>query len=252
MHMHDPHQQHSRTSSNKIRLFKKEVVAEGTQAFYFEKPEDFTFISGQHGDFTLIDPPETDAEGNTRSFSIITAPHEEHIGIATRMRDTAFKRVLGKMEPGAAGSELELKGPMGDFMLHKNAARPAIFLVGGIGITPFISIIKDALHRDLPHMMYLFYSNRRPQDAAFLSELVDLDKESTHLLLAATMTDAKESWQGETGYIDMAKIDEYVPDRTNAVYYTAGPEKMVRAMRDMLNAAGVSNDDIKTEEFAGY
>lgn len=251
--MHNPNHEHTQTRSNKIKLLKKEMVAEGTEAFYFEKPENFTFIAGQHGDFTLINPPETDAEGNTRSFSFITAPHEQHIGIATRMRDTAFKRVLGEMEPRAIGSQITLKGPMGDFMLHENAKRPAIFLAGGIGITPFMSIIKDAIHRNLPHMMYLFYSNRRPQDASFLSDLVALDKQSAQLLLVATMTDAtKESWQGKVGYIDMAKVDEYVPDRTNAVYYTAGPEKMVKAMRDMLNAAGVSNDDIKTEEFAGY
>ncbi len=84
------------------KLKSKKVIAEGTEAFIFEKPAGFEFKSGQTIDLTLINPPETDAEGNTRTFSIASAPHEEDLMIATRMRDTAFKRVLGKMEPGTA------------------------------------------------------------------------------------------------------------------------------------------------------
>src|SRR5690606_32160863 len=126
------------------KLIKHEEVAEGTMAFYFEKPEGFSFITGQFIELTLIDPKETDGEGNTRAFSIISRPDEDYLAIATRLRDTAFKRQLKELAPG---EEIQLEGPFGNFILHENIDRPAIFLVGGIGITPFMSIIKDALNR---------------------------------------------------------------------------------------------------------
>src|ERR1043166_4970608 len=76
------------------RLKSREHVAERTMAFHFEKPAGWTFKAGQYIDMTLLEPPETDAEGHTRGFSIASAPHEGTIMVATRMRDTAFKRVL--------------------------------------------------------------------------------------------------------------------------------------------------------------
>jgi len=108
-----------------VKLIKKEMIANETMAFHFEKPDQFEFRAGQFGDITLIDPPETDDEGNTRGFSIATAPHESDIVMATRLRDTAFKRVLRELPEG---SEVLLDAPYGDFTLHKAEAergRPA-------------------------------------------------------------------------------------------------------------------------------
>lgn len=238
-----------------IELLKKEMVAEGTEAFYFSKPKGFKFLAGQHAEYTLIDPKETDAEGNMRIFSYIVSPEEDRLGIATRMRDTAFKRNLGKME---TGDKIEMAGPFGNFLLHEKAERPAIFLVGGIGITPFMSIIKDADYKEkngikLPHR-YLFFSNRRPKDAPFFEGLTRMAEDNKNLTLIPTMSDigSEGDWSGEQGYIHMQMIEKYVPNRGAAIYYMAGPEKMVQAMREMLNKEGVSNDDIKTEEFSGY
>lgn len=234
------------------KLIQKETVAEGTMLFRFEKPAGFTHLAGQTIDLTLIDPPETDTEGNSRTFSITSAPHEEGIAIATRMRDTAFKRVLKSM---AEGTEVSIDGPFGSFTLHENTARPAVFLSGGIGITPFHAMITDATHRALPHRIILFYSNRRPEDAAFLAELQACQKENPNFTLVATMTDMEKSaqaWEGERGYVDATMLQKYVPEGTNPIYYLAGPQPMVYAMRNLLNGSGVSNDDIRYEEFAGY
>ena len=148
-----------------VSLKHRREVAEGTTAFLFEKPDGLSFKAGQYLNFTLLDPPETDAEGNTRTFSIASAPDEEELMMATRMRDTAFKRVLKTMPLGA---QVEIEGPYGNFTLHKNATRWYVFLTGGIGITPFRSIIRDAARKKLPHRLFLFYSNRRPEDGAFL------------------------------------------------------------------------------------
>lgn len=235
-----------------IKLTRREEVAEGTAAFYFEKPEGFQFKAGQFLRFTLIDPPETDAEGDGRSFSIASAPHEEDLMIATRMRDTAFKRVIKSMPPG---SELEIKGAYGRMTLHDDPARPAVLLTGGIGITPFRSISLEAAHAGLAHRLYLFYSNRRPEDAAFLDELAQLEKTNTNYRLIATMTSAGGSqrpWTGETGYINAEMLSRFIDDLKSPVYYVAGPEGLVTAMRKTLGGAGVSDADIRAEEFSGY
>src|SRR5580658_8323501 len=115
-----------------VKLLRREEVAEGTMSFHFDKPPDFQFKPGQYLDCSLIDPPESDDEGNIRSFSIASAPAEENLMVATRMRDTAFKRVLKRMP---LGSQLKIDGPLGSFTLHSTTSRSAVFLAGGIGIT---------------------------------------------------------------------------------------------------------------------
>jgi len=161
------------TSAHTAPLTKREEIAEGTMAFHFAKPADFQFRPGQSMDLTLLNPPETDAEGNSRAFSIASAPFDNDLMIATRMRDTAFKRVLRKASPGL---QVKIDGPGGSFVLHRKSEKPAVFLAGGIGITPFLSIIRQAGHDQSPHHMYLFYSNRRPEDAAFLDLLSEATK----------------------------------------------------------------------------
>ena len=122
-------------------------VAEGTMAFRFEKPPGWTFKAGQYLDMTLLDPSETDSEGNVRSFSIASAPHEETLMVATRMRDTAFKRVMRTMP---LGTVVKIEGPSGDLILQNDFTRAAVFLAGGIGITPFRSIVHWAAKDKLP------------------------------------------------------------------------------------------------------
>ncbi|MEK6285564.1 MAG: FAD-dependent oxidoreductase [Acidobacteriota bacterium] len=236
----------------KIKLKRREDVAEGTVAFHFHKPEGFQFKAGQFLRFTLIDPPETDAEGAGRTFSIASAPHEEDLMIATRMRDTAFKRVIKSM---ALGSEIEIKGPYGKMTLQDDPARPAVFLTGGIGITPFRSIALDAAHAGLAHRLHLFYSNRRPEDAAFLDQLAELEKINPNYRFIATMTSATastSSWTGETGYINAEMLARFIDDLKAPVYYVAGPQALVTAMKKTLGEAGVSEADLSAEEFSGY
>jgi ferredoxin-NADP reductase len=239
-------------SAQSVPLTKYEEVAEGTMAFHFAKPADFQFRAGQAVDITLLNPPETDAEGNTRAFSIASAPFDGDLMVATRMRDSAFKRVLRN---AASGLQVKIEGPSGSFVLHRKAEKPAVFLAGGIGITPFLSIIRQATHDKAPHQLYLFYSNRRPEDAAFLDELLKAAKQNSNFHLIATMTEMEKShrlWNGETGFINSDMIARHLPSLQGPIYYLAGPPAMVAAMRRILTEAGVDEDDIRTEEFSGY
>lgn len=236
----------------KIKLKSRSEVASGTMAFHFEKPGGFTFQPGQCGDFTLTDPPETDAEGNTRSFSFACAPYEDDLIITTRMRDTAFKRSL-KLIP--FGTELNLEAPWGELTLHDDTKIPAVFLTGGIGITPVRSIVLQATHDKLAHPIFAFYSNRTPNDAAFLDELNAAQKSNPNFTLITTMTEVESSytqWSGETGYITEAMLRKHLADLDRPIYYLTGPPEMVTAMRKLLTNAGVKEANIRAEEFSGY
>ena len=233
-------------------LRRRESVAEGTAAFYFEKPAGFAHQAGQNAVFTLVDPPETDSQGPSRTFTIASAPHEPELMIATRMRDTAFKRVLKSI---ALGAPIRIDGPSGVMVLHDDAARPAVFLAGGIGVTPFLSIARHAAKNRLPHRITLFYSNRRPEDAPFLDELRALERNNSNYRLVAIMSQAEKSsqpWRGETGLIRPDMIRRYVTDLKSPIYYVAGPHGMTMSMELMLGELGVDENDMHSEEFYGY
>jgi ferredoxin-NADP reductase len=245
-----------------LKLKSRAEVAERTLELRFEKPSEMTFKSGQFMDLTLIDPPETDAEGNTRGFSINNAPDDPELMFTTRLRDTAFKRVLQSMP---LGTEVKVEGPFGNLTLHNNTSRPAVLLAGGIGITPFRSMVRRATHERLPHRIFLFYANRRPEDAPFLDEMRDLERANPKFTFVPTMTQMAGShvpWTGDTGYLDHDTISKYVGGGTEgtspgeilaeSIYYIAGPPRMVAGLRTMLNKSDIDDDDIRTEEFTGY
>ncbi len=246
-------------SAHTLPLESRSEVAEGTLEFSFDKPEGMTFKAGQFVDLTLLDPSETDDEGNTRAFSINSGPDDPQLIFATRLRDTAFKRVLRAMP---LGTKVKIEGPFGNLTLHNNVSRPAVLLAGGIGITPFRSIARRAAHERLPHRIFLFYGNKRPEDAPFLDEFVGLERANPNFKFIPTMdqmSESQRSWQGETGRIGHELIAKYLKQGSSSdkevsqpIYYMAGPPAMIAALRAMLNEAGVDDDEIRTEEFTGY
>lgn len=236
----------------RVRLLEKINEADGVMSFRFEKPAGFEYTAGQFADYTLLDPPETDAEGNIRGFTLSSAPFEPFLMATTRMRDTAFKRVL---RDAPLGTELELDAPYGSFTLHNNLKRPAVFLTGGIGVTPARSIALQSDHDATGHRIVVFYSSKNPAGTVFLDELTRLDAANENITFVPTMTrpdDLEESWNGETGHIDAAMLTRYVEDLAGPIYYLSGPGAMVKNMRAILDGAGVDGDDIRTEEFTGY
>ncbi len=239
-----------------VALKGKKQIAKGTYSFVFEKPKDLKFKAGQHIRMSLINPSETDLEGNSRFFSIASTPNDIDLVFAMRMRNTAFKRVLGQMKTGDRVTiQMRLDNLHESFTLHEDASRPAVFIIGGIGIVPAFSMIKDALERKLPYKMFLFYSNRRPEDAPFLDELQALTKQNPSFKLVATMTDSEKSakaWRGETGKIDQTLLKKYIDKLEHSIYYVAGLPEMVSAMRTMLTDSGVNQVNIHAEEFTGF
>ncbi len=189
-------------STYEVKLEGREEIAERTMAFHFEKPTGFRFKPGQALDVVLVDPPSAEAQFARHTFSIVSAPFEGELVVVTRMRDSAFKRAFKSLPIGSAA---KLEGPFGSLTLHNDRARPAVFIAGGIGITPFMSILRQAAKDRLPQRLLLLYSNRRPEDAAFLAELQQLERQNKNFRLVATMTEmtkSKRPWEGDTGLID--------------------------------------------------
>jgi ferredoxin-NADP reductase len=220
----------------------REEVAAGTMAFRFSKPAGFAFEAGQSVTLSLIDPP-AEANSTQRIFSLVSAPFEEELIVATRMRDgSAYKRALKALPLGA---RIKLKGPRGLLTLHEDRSRAAVFIAGGIGITPFMSMLRQAAHDRLARRLFLLYSNRRPQDAPFLAELQALAQRADSFRLLARMTDAD-------GFLDSEAVKSLVGDAAAPVYYLAGPPAMVGAMKAVLRSAGIGDSDVRSEQFYGY
>jgi ferredoxin-NADP reductase len=236
----------------KSTLLNRTEVAEETMAFHFEKPRNFLFKAGQYIDLHLLGSEPDRSNGLTHTFSIASSPLAEDLVVTTRMRDTEFKRALSAM---AIGTEVQIEGPMGSFALHHNTARPAVLLAGGIGIAPFLSILSHAATEKLRHPIFLFYANRYFEDAAFMEALGKLGEANPRFRFVPTFTRLPKNyrgWKGETGHISPEMLSTHVGKLRGPIYYLAGPPAMVAGACRTLCEAGVDQDDIRTEEFAGY
>jgi ferredoxin-NADP reductase len=206
-------------------LQDRREIADGTMAFWFDTlSTDFDFKAGQFADFTLMDPPHMDAEGNSRTFSLASSPGEKGtVMVATRMRDTAFKNSLKEIP---LGTKVRVEGPMGSFTLHKDIERPAVFLAGGIGITPMHSMIRWATEEKLPYVMTLFYSNPTPQATTFLRGLEAWGKKNKNLTLALTVTDSEDvSWPYEFGRVNEEMLRKYIPNSSLRTLSLSAPTR---------------------------
>jgi ferredoxin-NADP reductase len=163
-----------------------------------------------------------------------------------------FKQALSVLP---IGTEVQIEGPMGSFSLHNNISKLAVFLAGGIGIAPFLSMVSYATAEKLRHPIILFYANRYLEDAAFINALWKLERANPRFRFVPTLTRIAENggaWRGKTGYISSEMLFTQIGVLRGPIYYIAGPPTMVAATRRTLVEVGVEEDDIRTEEFAGY
>lgn len=236
-------------STHSTRLIGNELVADRTMAFHFEKPEGFVFRAGQAIDLVLP-TVEDNGQAARHAFSLVCAPDEERLTIATRLRGSAYKEGLRALAPGAA---VQIDGPFGSLTLHKNDARDAVMIAGGIGITPYVSILRHAARQHQERQFVLVYSNRRAEDAAYLDELLALARAYPNLRVIPTLTQGDAiapDWAGRIGRIDAALLAGIAAKAP--IYYVAGPPPFVEAIQADLLGFGADEDDIRGEGFYGY
>ncbi len=170
--------------------------------------------------------------------------------IATRLTGSPYKASLAEIPLGTA---VTVNGPAGKFVLDPNPDLPAALFAGGIGITPFRSMIKHSLERGPSRPLTLIYSNRVPEQAAFLEELETWARTHPTFRLLATMTQPDASphgWNGLTGYVNAEFLHAHLPSLPTC--YVAGPPGFVTAATQALREAGLSQEQIRIDEFIGY
>jgi ferredoxin-NADP reductase len=233
------------------KIKDKREVAKGTLMVEFDLlGQEVGFTPGQYFWVTLLDPPYDDDKGPRRHITVVTSPNDRGVlGLATRVRDSAFKRSLAELP---VGTEVDVEQPKGDFLLPKDTEQEYVFIAGGIGITVFRSMLRYIAEEGLPHRVTLVYSNRDVESTAFLGELKELEEANPNLRLVLTMTE-DPAWEGESRRIDAAMLRDHLGDDLGAyTYLIAGPPGMVEAMEKTLAEAGVPEEQVRPERFSGY
>jgi ferredoxin-NADP reductase/nitrite reductase/ring-hydroxylating ferredoxin subunit len=257
----------NKSSQLELTLIEKDKV-EGTDVMSFKfskQKEDKTLLDYTAGQFVFFDIGEVynDPRGPIRHFTISSSPTENFIMFSTRIRDSPYKQRLSTLEEGA---KVKVRGPEGQFVLHQDYSKPAVFLSGGIGVTPFRTMIKYATDKRLPVKIIMFDSNRNHQNILFKKEFDDWANVNENLKIIYTISEEGQheqalslstanDWKGEYGRIDKAMILKHVDTNTlnNSIFYICGPPGMLRAMQTLLQEElEIPKDRIKVEEFTGY
>jgi ferredoxin-NADP reductase/nitrite reductase/ring-hydroxylating ferredoxin subunit len=253
-----------------LTLLEKDKI-EGTDvtSFKFSKQNDqgggedkITPLNYTAGQFAFFDigGVYNDPKGPIRHFTISSSPTENFIMLSTRIRDSPYKKRLSTLEEG---SRVKVRGPEGQFVLHEDYSKPAVFLSGGIGVTPFRSMIKYATDEQLPLRIIMFDSNRNRENILFKKEFDDWANINKNLKIIYTISDDEQQrssstandWKGEYGRIDKAMILKYVDSNmlNNSIFYICGPPSMLKAMQSLLqDDLEIPKERIKVEEFTGY
>jgi ferredoxin-NADP reductase len=234
------------------RLLSRTWVAKNTVAFQFQRPRSFLFRPGQFIDLILPRIPTGTSPGLIHTFSIASSCFASDILVVTRMRDSDFKRTLSVLP---LGTEVSIRGPMGSFVLHSDVSRPAVFVAGGIGIAPFLSMLSSAAIDKAHPPVFLFYANRYVEDAAFMDTLWDLEMSNRNFHFVPTFTrlvQGLRGWKGATGPINEQMLSQHIGDLQDPIYYVAGSPGMVSAAHQTLTEFAVPEEDIRIEHFAGY
>lgn len=233
----------------KAVIKNKKEIAKDTLCVTFDLlGKEVNFKPGQYFFITIPKLNYDDPRGNIRHFSIVNSPLEKGIiKMATRLREqSGFKKTLRELDKG---SEVTIGSVTGDFTLPKDENKELIFIAGGIGITPFISMLNYINQKKLSTKVTLIYSNRNKESTPFFDELKKLEKKNKNIKIIFIMTQ-DENWKGEKRRIDKELIEDYVKNFENCTFYVAGPPSLNDAVLKTLKELGVKN--IVRENFSGY
>lgn len=225
-----------------MALKRRDDAARNTRDFWFEPEKQISFIPGQYFEWTLPHS-RSDSRGVRRYFSIASSPTEKEVLLSTRMakESSSFKKALDSLP---AGGEVIAANLSGEFVLPKDPVKKLVFIAGGIGITPFRSMIKYLLDKKEKRDIVLMYSNRTEADVAFRAVLDEAGR-TLGIKLFYVITDKE-------GFIDEQKIKNNIIDWRERMFYVSGPEPMVQAFEKMLAKMELPKKQIKRDYFPGY
>lgn len=219
-------------------------------SFLFSTTEPMEYRAGHH--LSMMLPHEhPDERGMVRTFTISSSPTESFYSITTRRGPSSFKKALFSL---ANGSTVDIRHPHGRLGLDETNLGPRLMIAGGIGITPFRSIIKYTFDKKVPIPLTLLYSNKSSESIVFGKELDEIAGQQAHFKLTHTITrpqESKETWKGRMGRIDESLVKEHVGDPATMVYI-AGPSAFVEGMATIVQALNVPPERMLFEKFSGY
>ena len=220
-----------------LTLKEKKEAADGIGEFIFSSSEKFSFTPGQYMEWTL-QHKNTDSRGNRRYFTIASSPTEAfpQLGVRFFPNGSSFKNALRTMKIGDTIAAGQLAG---EFTLPKNTQQKIVFLAGGIGITPFRSMIQYCVDTKTHRDIVLFYANRREEDIRYKDIFTSAKKfgVQTHYIVGEKIT--------------VAMLQKEIPDLANRLFYLSGSQKSVKSFEDVLHQLGVASSNIKKDFFPG-
>lgn len=234
-----------------LRLKQKVRLAPDIYDFTFAPARRLAFAPGQYMEWTL-GHAGPDNRGNRRFFTLASSPTESELrlGVKFSPESSSFKRALLDMPPDG---EIVAGQLGGDFVLPADARQTCVLIAGGIGITPFRSMLKYLLDTGERRPIVLFYTNRRAEEIVY-KDLLDHAQQALGIKTIYTLTDTRKlpaGWEGHAGYISPQLIQSEVPGYLDSRFYVSGPPSMVESVRAMLRQMGISERQIKTDLFSG-
>ena len=220
-------------------LSRKEIAAKTFEVRFGTQGADFSFLAGQFVNIRLQDLVAPDYRAGIRSFSIASAPSSaaEYISIIFRESSSGFKQTLLSVP---IGTSAHVMGPLGHFFLPPNSARPVVLVAGGIGVAPFLSIIRDACEKKLERDITLLYRNSRAESAVYLDELVNIQRINPRFHCRHVLH-----------RFDKERLLDAIKDPWLADWYVCGPSGMVVHSQELLGELGVDPRAIQQEIFTG-
>jgi len=230
----------------KVKFLERIKRTPTVESFRFIPEKRIDFLAGQFLR-VIFDRDNLENKELNKFLSFSSSPCREYIEVTKRLSDSAFSQRLKSLKKD---DEILIKAPLGSCVFNKDFKNIA-FLIGGIGITPVISILEYIQDEDLDTDVILFYSNRSPLDIAFKEEIDRLVKENNRIKVFYLITDSFcENKDFIFCRIDKDFLKNYLSDLKNRLIYIFGPPKMVEALKETALELGLTN--IKTESFLGY
>lgn len=228
-----------------VTLVRKEEIAEHIYSFYFEPVKPLRYVAGQFIELKLTHK-NPDNRGEKRWFTLSSSPTHKLLTISTRFAEhqsSTFKDALKNLKPG---TKLQMANPMGDFVLPKDSSIPLLFVAGGMGCTPFHSIIDYLNETGEKRDIKMIYAAKKLEDVAFKETFESLGSNFRMIL-----TDPPTNWHGLSGHITPSEILRASKEGERRIYLS-GPEPMVETLDKELKEAGIHGSRIHTDFFPGY
>lgn len=231
----------------KVTFVRSELEAENIRTFYFKPEQLVRYTAGQYTELH-IPHKKPDKRGTKRWFTLSSSPTDALLTITTKYagddKSSTFKKALFKLTPG---TELHMAEPMGDFVLPKLIQTPLVFVAGGIGITPFHSMLKWLAETDEERPIKLLYGVRSEDEIVFQDTFRAAGVEPTIIV-----SEPSDSWGGERGQLSAELILGLEKPSEDTLVYVSGPEPMVQALSRDLRKTGLRKNQLVTDEFPNY